>query len=81
MNATNKRKVPEDAPTEFVSKTIRPLVVSDGVIDKHAWECALIRKIRDEIFVSSFVSPPGLTESTPKVPQDWKRKSNQETFM
>jgi hypothetical protein len=34
MNATNKRKVPEDAPTEFVSKTIRPLVVSDGVIDK-----------------------------------------------
>ena len=49
MNATNKRKLPEDAPTEFVSKTIRPLVVSDGVIDKHAWECALIRKIRDEI--------------------------------
>jgi TnpA family transposase len=49
MNATNKRKVPEDAPTEFVSKTIRPLVVSDGVIDKHGWECALIRKIRDEI--------------------------------
>jgi hypothetical protein len=34
MNATNKRKLPEDAPTEFVSKTIRPLVVSDGVIDK-----------------------------------------------
>jgi protein associated with RNAse G/E len=49
MNATNKRKLPEDAPTEFVSKKIHPLVVSDGVIDKHAWECALIRKIRDEI--------------------------------
>ena len=49
MNATNKRKVPSDAPTEFVSRKIRPLVVSDGVIDKHAWECALIRKIRDEI--------------------------------
>ncbi len=49
MNAEKKRKVPEDAPTEFVSKTIRPLVVSDGAIDKHAWECALIKKIRDEI--------------------------------
>ena len=53
MNATNKRKLPEDAPTEFVSKTIRPLVVSDGVIDKHAWECALIRKIRDEVKVGN----------------------------
>ena len=49
MNAENKRKLPEDAPTEFVSKKIRPLVVSDGTIDKHAWECALIRNIRNEI--------------------------------
>ena len=49
MNAENKRKLPEDAPTEFMSKKIRPLVVSGDTIDKHAWECALIRKIRNEI--------------------------------
>jgi hypothetical protein len=49
MNAENKRKLPIDAPTGFVPKQLRPLVVSDGAIDKHAWECALIKKIRDEI--------------------------------
>ncbi|MHC4535424.1 MAG: Tn3 family transposase, partial [Planctomycetota bacterium] len=49
MNAENKRKLPSYAPTEFVPKNIRPLVISDSTIDKHAWECALIRKIRREI--------------------------------
>jgi hypothetical protein len=49
MNDNNKRKLPKDAPTEFVSKTIRPLVFSDDGIDKHAWEGALIKKIRGEI--------------------------------
>lgn len=49
MNAKNKRKLPEDASTEFVSTKIRPLIVSDGAIDKHAWECALISNLRNEI--------------------------------
>jgi len=49
MNADNKRKLPDDPPTSFIPKKIRPLVVVDGKIDKGAWECALLTAVRDEI--------------------------------
>ena len=49
MNQQGKRKLPDEAPTSFIPKKLRPLVVLDDAIDKHAWECALLTKVRDEI--------------------------------
>ena len=49
MNRENRRKLPEDAPTEFIPKKLRSLVEQDGMVDKHAWECVLLTAIRDEI--------------------------------
>ncbi|MBU0995174.1 MAG: DUF4158 domain-containing protein [Proteobacteria bacterium] len=49
MNENNKRKLPEDAPVDFIPKKILQLVDSDGEINKPAWECALLTAVRDEI--------------------------------
>ena len=49
MNAAGRRKLPEDAPTDFVSRRLLPIVEPGAQIDRHAWECALLLKIRDEI--------------------------------
>jgi TnpA family transposase len=49
MNQQGKRKLPDETPIAFISKKLRPLVVLDDAIDKHAWECALLTKVRDEI--------------------------------
>lgn len=49
MNEANKRKLPEDAPLSFIPKKLLPLVETDGTTNKHAWECALLTAIRDEI--------------------------------
>lgn len=49
MNEANKRKLPEDAPLDFIPKRLQPLVETDGTVNKHAWECALLTAIRDEI--------------------------------
>jgi hypothetical protein len=49
MNRENRRKLPEDAPTEFIPKKLRPLVEQDGEVDKQAWECVLLTALRDEI--------------------------------
>ena len=49
LNAGGHRKVPADAPVDFVPLRLRPLVVHDGKIDRRAWECALVLHLRDEI--------------------------------
>ena len=49
MNATRQRKLPDDTPTNFVPERLRPLVAPSGKLDRHAWECALLLKLRDEI--------------------------------
>ena len=49
MNDDNKRKLPDDVPVDFIPKKIRPLIESNGIIDKAAWECALLTAVRDEI--------------------------------
>jgi TnpA family transposase len=49
MNENNKRKLPEDAPADFIPKKIQSLITVDGKLDKPGWECALLTKIRDEI--------------------------------
>ncbi|MDV7390648.1 hypothetical protein RZS08_04805, partial [Arthrospira platensis SPKY1] len=49
MNQENKRKLPEDAPLDFIPKSLRSLVEKDGEVSKSAWECALLTAVRDEI--------------------------------
>ena len=40
INADLKRKLPDDAPTDFIPKRLLPLVVIDGKANRKAWECA-----------------------------------------
>jgi hypothetical protein len=42
LNATGRRKLPEDAPTDFLSQRLKPIVINQGEIDRRAWECALL---------------------------------------
>ena len=49
MNDEGKRKLPEDAPLGFIPKKLRPLIEQEGEVNKHAWECALLLAIRDEV--------------------------------
>jgi TnpA family transposase len=49
MNADLKRKLPEDAPMDFIPKRLLPLVVTDGKPDRKAWECALLLKLQDDL--------------------------------
>jgi TnpA family transposase len=49
MNKDNQRKLPENAPLNFVPKKLKTIVENDGGVDRHAWECALLLKVRDEI--------------------------------
>ena len=49
MNRTGKRKLPPDAPIDFVPARLHPFVDIGGEIHKPAWECALLSVLRDEI--------------------------------
>ena len=49
LNASGRRKLPEDAPTDFLSQRLKPIVINHGEIDRRAWECALLLKLRDEL--------------------------------
>jgi len=49
LNYKQKRKLPDDAPIEFIPKKLLTLVKPKGILDKAAWECALLTGIRDEI--------------------------------
>jgi len=53
MNAEQKGKkklsLPDDAPMEFVPKRLLPIVTAGGAPSRHAWECALMLKLQDEV--------------------------------
>ena len=49
MNADLKRKLPEDAPTDFIPKRLLPFVVTNGTPDRKAWECALLLKLQEDL--------------------------------
>jgi len=49
MNAAGRRKLPDDTPTDFVSERLRPIIAPEGKLNRPAWECALLLKLRDEI--------------------------------
>jgi hypothetical protein len=49
MNADSKRKLPENAPTDFIPKRLLPLVVTNGEPDRKAWECALLLELQNDL--------------------------------
>lgn len=48
-NSTGRRKLPRDVPVEFVPRSLRGIVASGGKVDRRAWECALMLRLRDDI--------------------------------
>jgi Tn3 transposase DDE domain len=42
LNATGRRKLPVDAPTEFLPQRLKPIVINHGEIDRRAWELAAV---------------------------------------
>lgn len=53
LNADQKRKLPEDAPTDFIPTRLLPLVLDEGRPDRRAWECALLLKLQEELRVGN----------------------------
>jgi TnpA family transposase len=49
IDTSGKRKLPNDTTVEFVPKQLQSVVTNNGSIDRRAWECALLFKVRDEI--------------------------------
>ena len=49
MNASGKRRVPDDAPTSFIPKGRRRFVETGDGIDRAAYEAAVLTALRDEI--------------------------------
>jgi hypothetical protein len=49
LNADGRRKLPANAPIDFVSQRLRPIVGKGDEIDRRAWECALLVKLHDEL--------------------------------
>ena len=49
MNEGGKRRVPDDAPTSFLTTSQRRLVEQDGGIDRAAYEAAVLTALRDEV--------------------------------
>ncbi len=58
LNKDNKRTIPSNVPLEFIPKQLRKFIIkSDGKVDRHAWECALYLKVRDEIKQGNINAP------------------------
>ena len=53
MNATGRRKLPDDTPTDFFPERLRAIIVPEGKLNRPVWECALLLKLRDEIKVEN----------------------------
>jgi len=55
LNKNNQRTIPMNAPTAFIPKKLKKLVICNGKINKRAWECALLTKIRDDIKTGNLI--------------------------
>lgn len=50
LNATHKRSLPVDAPTDFVPKGLQRFIRDqDGRLQKSAWECALLTQLKNDL--------------------------------
>lgn len=49
LNQDGKRKLPADTPTDFVPRRLQSIVGTGESINRHAWECAVLAQLREEI--------------------------------
>lgn len=50
LNEKKDNQCPADAPTDFIPKSLSTFIVDEnGEIDRHGWETALLKSVRDEI--------------------------------
>lgn len=49
LNASGRRKLPNDVPVGFIPKRLERIVLADGRPDRRAWECALLLQVRTEL--------------------------------
>jgi hypothetical protein len=49
LNENKKRQLPKNIPTKFIPKGIKKFVIINGKIDRRAWECALLFKIKEDL--------------------------------
>jgi TnpA family transposase len=50
LNATHKRSLPVDTPTDFVPKGLQRFIRDqDGRLQKSAWECALLTQLKNDL--------------------------------
>jgi TnpA family transposase len=49
LNEERRRSLPDDVTTAFVPKRLHRFVLRDGKINKRAWECALLLRLKNEI--------------------------------
>ena len=49
LNRSNKRNLTKNTPLNFIPKQLRKFIINNKEINRHAWECALLFRIRDEV--------------------------------
>lgn len=49
INQHQKRTLPPNIPLSFIPKKLLPFIQKENSIDRRAYECALLTKVRDEI--------------------------------
>ena len=49
VNVQKKRNLHEDVPIDFIPKRLHPFVSENGIMNRQAWECALLLSVRDEL--------------------------------
>lgn len=49
INQQQKRTLPNNIPLSFIPKKLLPFMQKENTIDRRAYECALLTKVRDEI--------------------------------
>ncbi len=49
LNLNNKRKLDIDTPVNFIPRKLRKHIINGNQINRHAWECALLFNIKNEI--------------------------------
>lgn len=49
MNRNKKRKIPDEAPMDFIPQRLRPFIEENGCVNRRAYECAVLTTLRDEI--------------------------------
>ena len=59
LNENKKRQLPKNIPTKFIPKGIKKFVIINGKIDRRAWECALLFKIKEDLKHNNLVLENG----------------------